>query len=53
MKLLGGKLEKALFYERDRSVQTMIEFLKEFVPEAFVDKVDDSEAEEESPKTEL
>lgn len=43
IKLMGGKLEKALFFNRDRSVQTMIDFLKEHVPEALVDRIEDEE----------
>ena len=48
IKLMGGKLEKALFYDRDRSVQTIIEFLKEHVPEALADRLVEENGEHAS-----
>jgi len=39
IKLMGGNLKKSLFFVRDRSVQTMLDYLKEHVPDALVDRI--------------
>jgi len=51
LKLMGGGLPNAILFERDRSVQGMVEFLNEHVPEE--DSEDDGAGQAPADATEV